>query len=144
MHHFRFLALLTVVSMISDTVLLLLVKFMIVGMGGTVLDFGITYLLKEKLKINKYLANSIGFTTAATSNFIFNRIWAFDNHSPNIISQYIVFITVSLVGLGILNLSVWFLHDKWKWNFYLSKFVALLVVLLWTFSAHYLITFSMI
>ena len=130
--------------MISDPVLFLLLRFMIVGMGGTSLDFLITYLLKEKLSTNKYLANSIGFTIGATSNFIFNRIWAFENHSPNVVGQYLVFITISLVGLGILNLSVWLLHEKLHWNFYLSKVSALIVVLLWTFSAHYFITFSMI
>lgn len=128
--------------MLSNPVLIKLLKFMLVGMGGTVLDFAITYLFKEKLKVNKYLANSIGFTMAGTSNYIFNRIWAFESRSSNIVGQYLVFISISLIGLGFLNLSVWFLHEKWKWNFYISKVLALFVVLAWTFSAHYLITFS--
>jgi putative flippase GtrA len=130
--------------MFLNAVLIKLSKFMLVGMGGTILDFSVTFLLKEKLHINKYIANSAGFLVAATSNYIFNRIWAFESHSSNILGQYLIFISVSLVGLGILNGSVWFMHERWNWNFYFSKTIALFMVLAWTFLAHYFITFSMI
>lgn len=130
--------------MITEAVITKLLRFMIVGMGGTLLDFGATFLFKEKIKVNKYLANSIGFTVAGTSNYIFNRIWAFKSHSPHVAEQYLIFISISLAGLGILNIAVWLLHEKWKWNFYFAKVLALFVVLAWTFSAHYLITFSLI
>jgi putative flippase GtrA len=117
---------------------------MLVGTGGTVLDFGITYLFKEKLKLNKYLANSVGFTCAATSNYVFNRIWAFDSQTANIAWQYFIFVSISLVGLAILNLLLLLMHEKLHWNFYVSKVMSLLAVLLWTFLAHYFITFSLI
>jgi putative flippase GtrA len=117
---------------------------MLVGTGGTVLDFGITYFFKEKVKINKYLANSIGFTCAATSNYVFNRIWAFNSQSTNVVWQYVIFISISLVGLGILNLFILLMHEKLHWNFYFSKVLSLLVVLVWTFLAHYFITFSLV
>ena len=130
--------------MIADAAIIKLVKFMVVGMGGTILDFGTTVLLKEKVKINKYLSNSVGFLVAGTSNYTFNRIWAFKNTSPNVFEQYLIFLSISLIGLGILNLLVWMLHEKWDWNFYYAKLLALFVVLAWTFSAHYLITFSII
>jgi putative flippase GtrA len=128
--------------MITEVVAVKLLKFMLIGIGGTILDFGITYLLKEKAKINKYLANSIGFMSASTSNYIFNRIWAFENTNPDIIKQYLIFATISLIGLALLNLFIWIFHEKFKINFYLSKVIALFIVLVWTFSAHYLITFS--
>ena len=117
---------------------------MLVGMGGTSLDFLITYLLKEKGKWNKYLANSIGFMTAATSNYIFNRIWAFKSQSSQVMAQYLVFVTISLIGLGLMNFLIWVFHEKWKINFYVAKVCALIFVLVWTFSAHYLVTFSRI
>lgn len=37
------------------------IKFCIVGGSGVFVDFGITYLCKEWLKFNKYIANSLGF-----------------------------------------------------------------------------------
>ena len=40
-------------------------KFCVVGGSGVFVDFGITYLCKEWLKLNKYVANSLGFLCAS-------------------------------------------------------------------------------
>ena len=119
-----------------------LFKFIIVGIGGTFLDFGITYILKEKWQINKYLANSIGFLSAASSNYFFNRIWAFEDGNIEVLKQYLTFIAISIIGLAILNLFIWLFHEKFGMNFYVAKIFALLIVLIWTFGAHFLITFA--
>ena len=42
------------------------IKFCVVGGSGVFIDFGITYLCKEWLRLNKYLANSLGFLCAST------------------------------------------------------------------------------
>lgn len=128
--------------MISEAIVYKLLKFMLIGIGGTSIDFGITYLLKEKVKLNKYLANSTGYVSAATSNYVFTRIWAFENANPDILTQYLIFVTISLIGLGLMNLFIWIFHEKFKMNFYVAKVVALSMVLVWAFSAHYTLTFS--
>ena len=51
------------------------IKFCVVGGTGVVVDFGITFLFKEKLKLNKYIANSLGFMAAASTNYLLNRWW---------------------------------------------------------------------
>ena len=56
-------------------------KFCVVGGSGVFVDFGVTYLCKEWLKLNKYVANSLGFLCASTSNYILNRIWTFQNEN---------------------------------------------------------------
>ena len=128
--------------MFNELVIAKLFKFIIVGIGGTFLDFGITYILKEKYNFNKYLANSIGFLSAASSNYFFNRIWAFDDKNIEIFKQYLTFIGISIIGLAILNLFIWLFHEKFRMNFYVAKILALFIVLVWTFGAHYLITFA--
>ena len=57
-------------------------KFGIVGLSGLIVDFSITILLKEKLKIHRYISNSAGFTIAASSNYLLNRIWTFESNNP--------------------------------------------------------------
>ena len=42
------------------------IKFCVVGGSGVFVDFGVTYLCKEWLRLNKYLANSLGFLCAPT------------------------------------------------------------------------------
>lgn len=117
-------------------------KFGLVGLSGLVLDFGTTYLTKEKLRWNKYLANSLGFAVACSSNYTLNRTWTFHSADPGIGWQFSRFLLVSLVGLLLNNLILYFLTDRAKFNFYFSKFLAIVLVFVWNFSINYLYTFS--
>jgi putative flippase GtrA len=117
------------------------VKFCVVGASGTVIDFGLTYLFKEKVHLNKYISNSIGFISAATSNYILNRIWSFENHNPAIGEQYMLFMSISLLGLLINNGVIYLLTKKLHMNFYVAKVIATGVVTLWNFVMNYLFTF---
>jgi putative flippase GtrA len=128
--------------MIDSGLIFKLVKFCVVGFSGMFVDFGTTWLLKEKVKVNKYLANSTGFVLAATSNYFFNRIWTFHSHNQQIVTEYFSFIGISLIGLGINNLIIYLLTDKLKLNFYLSKLFAIGVVTIWNFVMNYLVTFK--
>jgi len=117
------------------------VKFCVVGLSGMVIDFGTTWLLKEKIKVNKYIANSTGFILAASSNYLFNRFWTFHSENPRIATEYMSFILISAVGLAINNLIIFLLNEKMKLNFYLSKLFAIGVVTIWNFFMNYMITF---
>lgn len=123
-------------------VILKFIKFCIVGFSGMVIDFSITWLLKEKVRINKYIANSAGFIFAATSNYIWNRFWTFQSENAHIAIEYISFILISIAGLIINNALIYFFADKMKLNFYLSKLMAIGVVTLWNFFMNFLITFG--
>jgi len=117
-------------------------KFGLVGLSGMLIDFGLTWLLKEKLKINKYLANSCGFVAAASSNYYWNRVWTFSSHNEAVGQEFTSFILVALIGLLINNLVLYLLTKKLKMNFYLSKLLAIMVVTLWNFTMNLLVTFS--
>ncbi len=118
-------------------------KFGLVGFSGLIIDFSITYLLKEKAKIHKYVANSIGFAAAATNNYILNRIWTFASRDPEVMTQYFKFVTVSITGLILNNFVIWLLSDKvFKLNFYIAKGIAVMVVFIWNFTMNYLFTFA--
>ena len=127
--------------MISSVLIQKFIKFCVVGFSGMVIDFGTTWLLKEKVKVNKYIANSTGFVLAATSNYIWNRFWTFQSENSHVVTEYFSFIIISLIGLAINNFLIYLLSDKMKFNFYLSKLIAIGVVTIWNFVLNYLITF---
>lgn len=127
--------------MIERIVIVKFLKFCVVGFSGMLIDFGTTWLLKEKGRLNKYIANSTGFIMAATSNYIWNRIWTFNSKNDEIAVEYLSFILISVAGLGINNLVIYLFSDKLKLNFYLSKLIAIGVVTLWNFALNFLITF---
>jgi putative flippase GtrA len=118
-----------------------LFRFGLVGCSGIIIDFSITWLLKEKVKINRFIATAAGFVVAVSSNYIINRIWTFNNKQANIGAQFILFLVISLTGL-LLNLGiVYWLHKKNNWHFYVSKLTAIALVFCWNFTANSLITF---
>lgn len=127
--------------MINTLLLWEFLKFCIVGSSGMAVDFGTTWLLKERVRINKYLANSTGFIFAATSNYLLNRFWTFHSENTRVTTEYLSFILISAIGLGINNAVLYVLTEKLKLNFYLSKLFAVGVVTIWNFSMNYLFTF---
>lgn len=127
--------------MIDKLILWKFIKFCVIGFSGMLIDFGVTWLLKEKVRINKYIANSTGFILAATSNYIWNRFWTFHSENKQVVTEYLSFLLISIAGLGINNFVIYVLHGRMKLNFYFSKLIAIGVVTLWNFIMNYLITF---
>lgn len=123
------------------TILMRFVRFGIVGCSGMMVDFGVTWLCKEKFRWNKYLSNSLGFVLAATNNYIWNRLWTFQSQSEAVAREYISFVIIAIIGLGINNTIIYLLHERLRLNFYLSKLIAIGCVTLWNFTMNYVVTF---
>lgn len=122
--------------------LIKLLKFGIVGFAGLIVDFTVTYICKEKLKIHKYVSSSLGFTIATATNYRLNRFWTFDSHDEATMTQFGKYFMICLVGLVLSNILIYILNDKLKWNFYFAKGCAIVIVSLWNFFANYLYTFT--
>jgi putative flippase GtrA len=117
-------------------------KFCTVGFSGLAIDFGVTYLTKEKLKFNKYLANSLGFSLASTNNYFLNKVWTFHDTNPDAITQFSKYIAIALIGLALNNLIIYLLVNKKKATFYWAKLIAVGIVVIWNFVANYNFTFA--
>lgn len=127
---------------LDQPVFIQFLHFCMVGVLGVSLDFFITWILKEKMHWRKYLANSTAFIIATSMNYALNRHWTFHSSDPHLLKQYLSFMVIGVIGLGINNLIVFFLHGKKEHNFYLSKFFAIGIVVLWNFFANYAYTFQ--
>lgn len=131
------------------------VKFGAVGASGMVVDFGVLYLMRDVVGLPDLWANTISFTAAATGNYILNRIWTFRSHEKQVGVEYIKFLAVSVVGLGINNgvllLSRLLWPDLYSGSmslagvdidiFYLFKLLAIAITTLWNFFGNMLFTF---
>ena len=123
------------------TILLRFIRFGIVGASGMVVDFGVTWLCKEKLHWNKYISNSLGFILAATNNYVWNRLWTFQSTSDAVAREYTLFFIIALIGLGLNNGIIYLLHERLHLNFYFSKLIAIGCVTIWNFVMNYVFTF---
>ena len=93
------------------------------------------------MKLNKVSYMSAGSVRAATNNYIWHRLWTFHSKNEDIPVEYLSFFIISLIGLGINNLTIWILADRLKWNFYFSKLCATAVVMVWNFTMNLFFTF---
>ena len=118
-----------------------LAKFGAVGLSGMCIDFGITWLCKEQLRWNKFVANSCGFTLAVVNNYLLNRVWTFESNNAVWEAEFGRFLLVSVAGLGINNLLVYLLHTRMGASFYFAKGAATVCVVIWNFMANYFFTF---
>jgi putative flippase GtrA len=119
-----------------------ILKFGVVGVSGMAIDFSVTWLLKEKLKANKYIANSAGFSCAVVSNFILNNIWTFNTPDSGTAKRFCLFIIIAVGGLLISNISLYFLLKYVKINFYLLKLVVTGIVFFWNYFLNLTFTFN--
>ena len=117
------------------------ISFLIVGLSGLLLDFGFTFICKEKVLLNKYLSNSIGFLISTISNYFLNRHFTFQSDNPDIVTEFYRYIGISIIALIIYNGIVWLGINKWKTNFYTAKLIGRVVFTFWNFFGHFFITF---
>lgn len=118
------------------------IKFGLVGFSGVFVDFSVTWLLKERFRVQQYVSNAAGFMTAASTNYVLNRIWTFQSTNPNVAFEYGEFILISIIGLAINTTILWLLVSRLKLNFYVSKIIAIGIVTLWNFAANLAFTFN--
>ena len=116
-------------------------KFGVVGLSGVAVDFFVTWLCKEKLGINKYVANGIGFTLAVINNFLLNRYWTFEANNQAITNQFFKFLIIAVAGLAINSLLLFLIVKFIKINFYITKLLVIGIVFFWNFCMNYLFTF---
>lgn len=119
-----------------------MLRFGLVGALGLMIDFLVTWLCKEKLRLNKFIANAIGFTLAVVHNYLLNRIWTFQSDSPDILKEFLWFLVISITGLGMNTAILYVLNEKLGLSFYVSKLGAIGMVFIWNFVANSLLTFQ--
>ena len=146
-------------------------KFLVVGVTGFIVDFGIFNLLLRALNFPPVLAQAISFTLAAINNFVWNRYWTYpDSRSKPLLRQFGMFFVLSVIGLlirtpifalfsgpmvalvesmqygafaGLINFVTSTLHISIEQLGYnLALAIAVLVVLFWNFFSNRFITYS--
>ena len=142
------------------------IKFAIVGVIGTVVDFGVLNLLIQLADFEKVWANTCSFTAAVISNFTWNRLWTFpESRERPLLSQLGQFGLVNVAGLainqviflgldrfvlgeaGVLAASmanvagaIGMTHFTLAYN--LAKAIAIIVVLFWNFGINRIWTYK--
>jgi len=111
-------------------------RYFFVGGFAFLVDFGLLYILTDKLKIFYLLSATIAFICGIIVNFILSKSWVFQTKvAVNKYLEFGIFAAVGVIGLGLNDLIIWFLTSKLSLYYLMSKLVATALVYVWNFGA---------
>lgn len=111
-----------------------IIKFGIVGGSAFVIDYGLMIFLTEVMNINYLISNGLSFSASVVFNYIMSVKWVFDVKKKNSkTNEFLIFVLLSLVGLGINQFIMWIAVEKLEVYYLLSKIYATIIVMVYNF-----------
>ncbi len=118
------------------------VKFGIVGISSTIIDWGI-YLLLTRLTAIFYLdAKVISFLVSVINSYIWNRRWTFRSKDPAKFHQFSKFLAVAGIGLALNALIMYIVVSKLNLHDIIGLILASAIVMFWNFIINKYWTFK--
>ena len=111
-----------------------MIKFGFVGFLCFFIDWGIMVFLTEVFGINPLISSTISFTVSVTVNYILSVTFVFEtDKNTNKGSQFVIFVLLSIVGLGVNELCMWLGTDLLGIHYMITKVGATAVVMVYNF-----------
>ncbi len=109
-------------------------KFIIVGGIATLIDWIIYFICCRFIHIEPMISNVIAFTISVIYNYWASCKYVFNvTNKDSKLHQFIVFIVLAVIGLGITELILFILYHKVGWNYMLVKILATAIVMVFNF-----------
>ncbi len=100
------------------------VKFQCVGVVNFFVDLGVFTLLHTVIGVGAVPSNIVSYSCGVINSFVLNRYWTFKVKLKFLSVDFLKFIFVNLVSLGINTLAIYILVDLYSLNPTLSKVIA--------------------
>ena len=110
-----------------------IIRFGIVGVIATVVDFAILIVLKELLNVDVLIASAISFCVSVAVNYLLSMAFVFKSKNQNKAKEFIVFVLLSIGGLGLNELILWIGVKLVSVYYLIVKLFALVIVPIYNF-----------
>lgn len=116
-------------------------RFSFVGMFCFLLDYGLLVFFTECFKVDYLISSTVSYSVSTVINYILSLKFVFTVPKENNKKiAFILFMLVSIVGLGINQALLWFTVDILTVHYMLAKILTALVVTVYNFISKKLIT----
>ncbi len=117
-----------------------IMKFGIVGVLCFGIDYGLMIFLTEVGGIPYLVSSGISFSVSVMVNYILSLTFVFEtDKNKNKIVEFLIFIMLSVIGLGINQILMWVCVDKLHVHYMISKIGVTGVVMVYNFITRKLI-----
>jgi putative flippase GtrA len=99
-------------------------KFCLVGGSNTLITLLSFYILSTILNVNYILSSMLGYCLGMMNSFILNKRWTFYDSEKRILPQFIKFVVVNSLSLGVNLLVMYTLVGKLNLDRMLSQIIA--------------------
>lgn len=110
-----------------------IIKFGLVGFLCFFIDYGIMVFLTEVASVHYLLSSGISFTVSVIVNYVLSLTYVFETEQKNRVKEFIIFVVLSVIGLGINQVLMWFGVDILGIFYMISKIGATAVVMVYNF-----------
>lgn len=110
-----------------------IIKFGLVGFLCFFIDYGIMVFLTEVAGVHYLLSSGISFTVSVIVNYVLSLTYVFETEQKNRVKEFIIFVVLSVIGLGINQVLMWFCVDILGIFYMISKIGATAVVMVYNF-----------
>jgi putative flippase GtrA len=115
--------------------LIQLMKFGVVGVSNTLIDFLVFSLLVYVFTVKPNLSQAISYTAGTINSFIFNKKWTFKTEEKKDVKlQGLRFLIINALSLILSSVSISYLID----DLYINKIIAKILIVLLTQVINYL------
>ena len=108
--------------------------FGIVGFLCFFIDYGLLLLFTEVFGISYLISSALSFTVSVFINYLLSLTFVFDaKKDANKLNEFIVFVVLSVIGLGINQLLMWFIVEKLHIMYQIAKIGVTAIVMIYNF-----------
>ena len=109
-------------------------KFGVVGGTAFLIDYSIMIALTEFFGLNYLISSGISFVVSVIYNYILSVHWVFDvDKDGDKKKEFIVFILLSVIGLGLNQLLMWVFVSRVHVFYMLAKIFVTAIVMIYNF-----------
>ena len=117
----------------TNKLLMQILKFGVVGGTAFLIDYGTFTILSQIFNIHYLIASIISFCISVIYNYILSIKWVFDVTKKQTSKEFIIFIVLSVIGLGINSLIMYISVDLMHIHEMISKIIATAIVMVYNF-----------